>query len=358
MKKSTIARALSALTAAALVSCLAGCGTQAEEAQEQAPEPEAAPEIGIKLDITAEGWTADTSTPVIALLTPVAAEEEVPEAAGDAAEGAAAEAAAAEEAAPETVYREVSANEEAVIELEAGEYGLGLISPINADGSIYTVPDDAQVTAAEITDDSEAIALELIPADQVQTAQLEGIVSALTVASQTDPEAVPAATLERAKANALANPNANAEKIEAAEDAAAQAVASGDKAAVEAAAASRPTASAPAGSAPSAPAASGSANAGQSQTPAASQTPAHTHSFDIPVYSQEQYLVSEGSSVCVCSCGVSGSLAQVQAHIQSCIDQDIYSGHSYSVQSTPPQYGYRDVFAGYYQCSCGASQNG
>lgn len=358
MKKSTIARALSALTAAALVSCLAGCGTQAEEAQEQAPEPEAAPEIGIKLDITAEGWTADSSTPVVALLTPVAAGEEVPEAAGDAAEEAAADAAAAEEAAPETVYREVSANEEAVIELEAGEYELGLISPINADGSIYTVPDDAQVTAAEITDDSEAIALELIPADQVQTAQLEGIVSALTVASQTDPEAVPAATLERAKANALANPNANAEQIEAAEDAAAQAVASGDKAAVEAAAASRPTASAPAGSAPSAPAVSGSANAGQSQAPAASQTPAHTHSFDIPVYGQERYLISKGETRVVCGCGtVFEDIDDYYAHSDAMIDQGIFSGHSYSAQSTPDQYGYRDVVTDY-KCSCGASQNG
>lgn len=234
----------------------------------------------------------------------MAAEEEAPEAAESEAEEAAADAAAAEEAAPETVYREVSANEEAVIELEAGEHALGLISPINADGSIYTVPDDAQVTVAEITDESEAIALELIPADQVQTAQLEGIVPALTVASQTDPEAIPAATLERAKANALANLNANAEQIEAAEGAAAQAVASGDKAAVEAAAASRPIASAPAGSAPSAPAASGSANAGQSQAPAASQAPAHTHSFDIPVYGSVYHdAVTKEAMVCG-DCGI------------------------------------------------------
>lgn len=350
MKRSTIAKLASAIASATIIACLAGCAGQAEEVQEQAPEPE--PQVGIKLDVTAEGWDAEASTPVVAVLTPAATEE----ASQGASEGQEAPADASQ--APEPIYHELKANEEQVIELAAGTYDLGLISPINADGSIYTVPDDASIESKELTEDAEAMELVLIPADQVQASQLEGIVSALTVASQTNPDAIPVATLERAKVNALVCPNASAEQIEAAESAAADAVASGDKAAIDNAVASRPTASAPSGasSGSSESAGSGSlADTGAAQAPSAPSAPAHTHTFDIPVWGQERYLVSAGYDTILCSCGASFSSTSAWGAHDEAIMIETGSGHSYSVQSTPPQYGYRDVITGY-KCSCGVSQ--
>ena len=363
MKKSTITKAIAAAASFALAASLTACGGQPQEsAGEQIQEPEAI-QIGIKLDVKAEGWNADTSTPVIAMLTPVAEDTETAANAESTDNTANAEntteaasiAAAAEE--PETLYREISCNEENMVELEAGEYELGLISPINADGSIYTVPDDTKVEAAEITEDADAIQLELIPAEQVQPAQLEGIVSAVTVAAEADPASVQAATLERAKANALANPNASAEQIEAAEDAAAEAVASGDKAAMDNAAASRPTASAPegsnAGSGSSAP--SESASTGSSTGSTQTSAPVHEHNFSTPIYSTESYLISEAYSKAACSCGTTfPSVGAWEAHVTALADEGIYNGHSWSSVYVPAQYGTRDVVVGY-QCSCGAT---
>lgn len=316
MKKAkTIVAAAAAL---ALAFSLTGCGQQA------APEPS----TGFKVEVKAESWEADQSTPAIVVLTPKA-----DDASADKSEE------------PTPIVNAIPANETATIEVDAGTYALDLVSPINADGSIYKVPEGTtvEVTEGEL-DESEAIKLELIPAEQATSEQVTAIVSALTVAL-TDQAGVPdaAAILDKAKENAKRNPNVTEEAIQAAKDKVEEAVESGDASVVGAA-----QASGNAGQQASGSAGSGSSSSAPSQAAPAPSAPSHTHSFQ-PHYYPTQVLV--GSQV-VCSCGQTfSSTSAWGAHDQAGLLNG-GPGHCYSVQPTYET----KTDIDYYQCSCGATQ--
>lgn len=239
MKKNTIAALVSCATAFTLAATLAGCAPAPAPVTEPADET---PQVGIKLNIEAEGWDADASTPVIATFTEAGFEEAYVCTGGEDEEFASAaefkehaqvlpedERAAhsrytieyrdddGNKVVPETFIHRIEANTDQVVELEAGPYALTLISPVNADGSIYTVPATAEVEAAEIADEADALELKLIPADEVTPEQVEAILAAVTVASGVDPDAVPEALIDQAKANAAAGPNITPEAAEEAE---------------------------------------------------------------------------------------------------------------------------------------------
>ncbi len=319
MKK--ITTIIAAATATALALALTGCGQQAEQ---QASEPS----TGFKVEVQAESWDAEQSTPAIVVLTPKADD-----------------ASADESEEPTPIVNAIPANETATIEVDAGTYALDLVSPINADGSIYKVPEGTEVEVVEgELDGSEAIELELIPAEQATSEQVTAIVSALTVAL-TDQAGVPdaAAILDKAKANAKCNPNVTEEAIQAAKDKAEEAVESGDASVAGAA-----QASGNAGQQASGSAGSGSSSSAPSQAAPAPSAPSHTHSFQ-PHYYTTQVVV--GSQI-VCSCGATfSSNGEWTAHDKAGLLNG-GPGHSYSVQ---PIWQSQQLID-YYYCSCGATQ--
>lgn len=312
MKKAkTIVAAAAAL---ALAFSLTGCGQQA------APEPS----TGFKVEVKAESWEADQSTPAIVVLTPKA-----DDASADKSEE------------PTPIVNAIPANETATIEVDAGTYALDLVSPINADGSIYKVPEGTtvEVTEGEL-DESEAIKLELIPAEQATSEQVTAIVSALTVAL-TDQAGVPdaAAILDKAKENAKRNPNVTEEAIQAAKDKVEEAVESGDASVVGAA-----QASGNAGQQASGSAGSGSSSSAPSQAAPAPSAPSHTHSFQ-PHYYTTQVLVGSHYVCYACNKTVSDPAAHQE-------EADRGSSHPCG---TEPIYQSQQLID-YYYCSCGATQ--
>ena len=312
MKKAkTIVAAAAAL---ALAFSLTGCGQQA------APEPS----TGFKVEVKAESWEADQSTPAIVVLTPKA-----DDASADKSEE------------PTPIVNAIPANETATIEVDAGTYALDLVSPINADGSIYKVPEGTtvEVTEGEL-DESEAIKLELIPAEQATSEQVTAIVSALTVAL-TDQAGVPdaAAILDKAKENAKRNPNVTEEAIQAAKDKAEEAVESGDASVVGAA-----QASGNAGQQASGSAGSGSSSSAPSQAAPAPSAPSHTHDFQPHYYTHQ---VQVGSHYVCYTCNK--TVSDPTAH-----QKEAGRGSSHPFGTEPTWETKTDI--DYYQCSCGATQ--
>ena len=319
MKK--IATIIAAASTLALALALTGCGQQAEQ---QAPEPS----TGFKVEVKAESWEADQSTPAIVVLTPKADD-----------------ASADESEEPTPIVNAIPANETATIEVDAGTYALDLVSPINADGSIYKVPEGTTVEVNEgELDESQPIELELIPAEQATSEQVTAIVSALTVAL-TDQAGVPdaAAILDKAKENAKRNPNVTEEAIQAAKDKAEEAVESGNASVAGAA-----QASGNAGQQASGSAGSGSSSSAPSQGPSTPSAPAHDHSFQPHYYTTQ---VRVGSQI-VCSCGATfSSDSEWGAHDEAGLLNG-GPGHCYSIQ---PIYQSQQLID-YYYCSCGATQ--
>lgn len=405
---------VAATSSLALALAMFGC------APAPAPQPEPEPEpsqIGVKLDVSAEGWDAETSTPVIASITQAKYEQVYVCTAGERfntteeADAHLAEQAATEVAAehagydveyvdddgnvvePKTTYHEIGANEEQVVELDEGPYTLELISPINADGSIYAVPEDATVDAKEITDDAEAIALTLIPADQVSPEQIDGVIAGITLAVLAEDGLGDEALIERAVTNAAANPNVSAEEVEAVQEQAQSAVESGNAQAVASMAAaqpardasgnttnktntsasvSKPAQNAPSQNTPSAPAqtpstpsttpsnggnassgGSNSNNSGSSAPAAQPSKPAHEHNW-VAQTTQKKVIDSPAVSKLVCSCGNAySSKSEWTAHNKPLAIAG--EGHSYSAQSTPEKSHMETVTTGY-KCSCGATK--
>ncbi len=312
MKKTT--SILAAASAFALALALTGCGQQA------------APELGtgFKVEVQAESWEADQSTPVIVVLTPEADD-----------------ASADESEEPTPIVNAIPANETATIEVDAGTYALDLVSPINADGSIYKVPEGTTVEVNEgELDESEAIELELIPAEEATSEQVTAIVSALTVAL-TDQAGVPdaAAILDKAKENAKRNPNVTEEAIQAAKDKAEEAVESGNASAAGAA-----QASGNAGQQASGSAGSGSSSSAPSQAAPAPSAPSHTHDFQPHYYTHQ---VQVGSHYVCYTCNK--TVSDPAAH-----QEEAGRGSSHPCGTEPTYETKTDI--DYYQCSCGATQ--
>ncbi len=193
------------IAAVAVVACI-GAGVAvasqqpapAEEGQaaEQAAEPAGsqAAESAVEFAITAENWT-DESSPMIAHIS------------GTDGDGAAVD-----------TYHAFTASGDRSMALKGGDYTVEWVSAINADGSIYKVPEAASVKVEGSSSKAEA-AFEQVPADQVTADDLNAIIDAATTAVEKGDSTLSGdagkAAVEKVIANASASPNANKEQVDA-----------------------------------------------------------------------------------------------------------------------------------------------
>lgn len=160
----------------------------------------------LSVGTSAEGWDAETSSPVIVHVV-------------------------SEELGVD-YYHAYDANMGCQLPAEAGEYQLSFISPVNADGSIYRVP-DVQTVQAVVSDDGQVADLELpyefelVGAEDVTADELTAIVEQVTEAIKKGDDTLTgdagAAVADKVEGNCAANPNADAEAVEEAGTEAAEA---------------------------------------------------------------------------------------------------------------------------------------
>lgn len=389
MSKKSVINVIVSLSLAASLGfgalALTGCAQQEEAPQIEVVEIE---ESGYRVSITAEGWDEATSTPVVLQFQKIdgsvlqvgdmtfetleeleAWASENPDAAGEVVE--------ADKAVGDPLYFAVPCNEEAELDIDPGDYALSVVTPINADGSLYQTPEPTHVTVEEGSD-AAPFELTLIKAEDVVPEQMTSAIEALAVINTVDEKAVGADILDRAKRNAEANPNVTPEQVQGAESAGANAVATGGATAAKNAVSNAAQTTAPAQGASNAgasagqqaqkPSSAGSANQGAanssstgnngSTAPAPSQPvqqpsqpsqPSHTHSYTIPV--TEQVWVP-GENAVMCSCGLTFSSVEGWDAHKKDLGRGGSSGHSYSVDESGH---YESVTTGY-KCSCGARQ--
>jgi len=117
--------------------------TQPTQVTDDSSSPQTQEEYVVRIGVKADGWDAATSSPVIAHIT--------------SADGTT------------DYYHAYAANADVSLTVPSdGDYTVSFVSPVNADGSIYRVPDATSVTATEpTTDDGTAtVALPLrVPED-------------------------------------------------------------------------------------------------------------------------------------------------------------------------------------------------
>lgn len=187
-------------------------GSQGQDGEPVSQEqPVAAMEDGqeetyeIQVGARAEGWVEGESSPVIVHVT--------------------------SESEGIDYYHAYSANEEVALEVPAeGDYEVSFVTPVNADGSVYEVP-DAQTVQAKVADDTDAddadvidMGLELpfeftlIKAEDVTADDLSAAAKAVTEAVRYGDETLTGedgvAVVELVETNCKANPNADAEAVE------------------------------------------------------------------------------------------------------------------------------------------------
>lgn len=151
----------------------------------------------LPIGVTAEGWDALTSSPVIVHI--------VSEAEGI------------------DYYHAFDANEETRLAVPAGgEYEVSFISPVNSDGSIYRVPGTVTVNAVPEADDATDADLpfefERVPAEDVTAEELTDIMEQVTEAIKKGDETLTgeagAEVAETVKDNCTANPNTDKGAVE------------------------------------------------------------------------------------------------------------------------------------------------
>ena len=151
-------------------------------------------DMALFLEVKAEGWGADTSTPVIAHI-----------------EGADGEV---------DFYTAIAANKKASVTVgESGIYNVSLIPPVNADGSTYKAA--SSEVAAVKTDgktDSTVITLEKVDADKVTKDDLTAIAKDVAAAVKKGDFTLTgdkgAAVAKKFEDNIKKNPNADADAVE------------------------------------------------------------------------------------------------------------------------------------------------
>lgn len=151
----------------------------------------------LSVGTSADGWDAETSSPVIVHVV-------------------------SEELGVD-YYHAYDANMGCQLPAEAGEYQLSFISPVNADGSIYRVP-DVQTVQAVVSDDGQVADLELpyefelVGAEDVTADELTAIVEQVTEAIKKGDDTLTgdagAAVADKVEGNCAANPNADSEAVE------------------------------------------------------------------------------------------------------------------------------------------------
>lgn len=284
-----------ALSLAAAVP-MAGCSQQQEGGQ---PAQEQQEQRGLNLEISAEGWTDDSSAMVAHL-------------AGTASDGTEVD-----------TYHAFTASGDRALDISDGDYELSWVPAINADGSIFRAP-DAQQVKVEGGRAEASSSFEQVPADQVTADDIGAILDGLTDAVAKGDSSLQGDAakdvLDKAAGNAAANPNADKEAVEAKKDVAgavteAKSEGKDVSQAKSDAVAKHPAASAPSSSASgssSSPASGGSPSS--ASAPSQPSQPAHTHTW-VPIQKTVHH-EAEYSSVMVCkACGVqSPSAAHMEQH--------------------------------------------
>ena len=151
----------------------------------------------LSVGASAEGWDAETSSPVIVHVV-------------------------SEELGVD-YYHAYDANVACQLPAEAGEYQLSFVAPVNADGSTYRVP-ETQTVQAVVSDDGQGADLdlpyefELVGAEDVAADELTAVIEQVTAAIRGGDETLTgvagAAVADRVKENCAANPNADSEAVE------------------------------------------------------------------------------------------------------------------------------------------------
>lgn len=190
---------------------IVGCGVMFALGQGGTPAPTPAPagsaaveaqedEVAylIHIGVSAEGWDAATSSPVIAHIV-------------NKAEGI-------------DYYHAFAANEDTALEVPTGGYEVSFITPVNADGSIYRVPGTQTVTA--VADDGGSGAengdlpfkFERVAPKDVTADELTGIIGQVTEAIEKRDETLTgeagAGVAQKVEENCKANPNADKKAVE------------------------------------------------------------------------------------------------------------------------------------------------
>lgn len=165
---------------------------------------------GFKVNIDAPAWDELTCTPMIAAVEPVI--EGVMDS--------------------KPLYFAVAVNEPVAIEVDPGAYRVTFISGVDMDGSIYTFPQTKEVTAGTLDDDSAILDVEatLVAADNVTPEQMEHVVAANTIATQSldNVSSDGSAILENVIKNAQNAPEVPVEEIQSAQDLARNAIENGE----------------------------------------------------------------------------------------------------------------------------------
>ena len=271
-KKKGIAAGIAAV---AVIACI-GCGVAVASQQpspadegdggsfvEQVAAKAEAAQSAVEFGIAAENWT-DESSPMIVHVHGT-------DAAGNAVE----------------TYHAFTAGGDKTLSIAEGDYAYDWVSAINADGSIYKVPEAAELKVGSEAAKAEGT-FEQIPADQVTADDLNAVIDAATTAVERGDATLSGeagkTAIDKVIANASANPNANKEQVEAKAEVAnatATAKAEGkDASAAKAEAQQKAPASVTqnASQAVSGSAATGSTSGGSGSS-GGSSAPAHEHSW-------------------------------------------------------------------------------
>lgn len=199
MKRMIIPLAVAAILAAGLLA-LAGCASSG------GGSVSANPTAKVPITVKAEGWT-DASTPVI--IHVVSDDGKV------------------------DFCRAIDANKAGEIPLADGSYRLFLITPINADGSIYTVPDAGTLTVKDGKADALEFSLARIEADDVTNEQMEQAVKDIAAATAKGDGTLSGSKAKAVREKAAKNAAAAGKVDEAEASASAEAASSEAAAAVE-----------------------------------------------------------------------------------------------------------------------------
>ena len=151
-------------------------------------------DMALILEVKADGWDADTSTPVIAHIEDADGEVDF--------------------------YTAIAANKQVTVKVgKSGTYTVTFISPVNADGSIYKVP-SKKVTAgkADKKTASAGVTFNKVDADKVTQDDLTAIAKDVAAAVKKGDSTLTgdrgAAVAKKFEDNIKKNPNADADAVE------------------------------------------------------------------------------------------------------------------------------------------------
>lgn len=150
-------------------------------------------EVYLPIEVTADGWDKDTSTPVIAHI--VSDDGKI------------------------DFYHAFNANEQADIALGSeGSYTVSFISPINSDGSIYHVSDPVTIdTGGKTSTVASKVTFEKVSASDATTDEITNLIKDIAEAIKKGDETLVgengAAIVEKAETNAKTNKNVDTDAV-------------------------------------------------------------------------------------------------------------------------------------------------